>query len=241
MNKNKNFKWVLLLLCVTFFSCEKKETAEPASSITDNGIISGTIVNYSATAIDSIITYGYLNTSSIGKCKVSTEGKFTMSLPTPKLERIGSVPGLTISDTTALTAMQEGIYTNIHGFVTGEIMKCNYTTNTETNVGAAFSEFIYMDRPITIKGSENLTLKNDMFTINETLNYNVILKKGWNEIVTKIDASALNFAGGTITMSATNTRTDDLQWKFFQTASYSGVKQQAKGQSIIKTLRLFRK
>ena len=236
-----NFNLFVLALSLALFSCNKTEVSvSEKSSITNDGIFSGKIVNYSSTAIDSIKSVKSSNSSLLDKSKVTTDGKFSMSLSTPILRKIGSKKGIIISDTTALIGNLEELYTYKNGSRTGVIRKCNFTTDSVNSAGMSNSAFIYADRAITVKGTELYSYTFGDYSENSTLNYNITLKKGWNELVVKIDAFSQTTTSVTSTNSATNIITSDLQWRYFEVSNDYDVKQKAKRQSGLKSLGLLR-
>ena len=235
----RNFKLGLLLISVAFISCDKKDDSTSlTSSISSDGVISGTIVNYASSSIDSIKLEGHLAKSTLDRSAVSTAGKFSVTLSAPTLKKLGRGPkGVTVSDTTALVANLEQFYTYKNELRTGQIGKCNYTTDSVQTAGMSRSIFLYADRPTTIKGVED---ESPIYGLSvddsEILTYDVKLNKGWNELVTKIDVYSKTATSLTIKMTLTNTLTSDLQWRYFKSSSYYSVISKTKGQLGLKPI-----
>lgn len=76
--------------------------------------------------------------------------------------------------------------------------------------GVALSLFIYADREVTQKGMCDGTV--DGFT--GTIIYDIKYKKGWNEIVLKIEK--VSKTTGDVTMRMSNTIPSDFKWMYFK-------------------------
>jgi len=221
------FKVILIVLVATFYSCEKNEVPQVTnSSITSDGVLSGTIVDSTGVAIDSIDAETYDNSQEyptilfIGRSGVANNNKFSMSLSIPNLSlgRIGSgFGGVTISDTTALGNSITNIYLYKGRNQVGQLIKCNYTSVSLRKLGMTYSRFTYVDRVTTIKGAHTQLGRYGIYGYVDTLKYvyNVTLKKGWNEMVYKIEKMENTKMGVTTTRSVTNDIPSDLQLRYF--------------------------
>ncbi|MDD4992324.1 MAG: hypothetical protein PHR83_08840 [Paludibacter sp.] len=236
------FYVILIVLVAIFYSCEKNAVSQDTNtSITSDGVLKGTIVNYASAAIDSVKVFDYDN-SSFGNSSVTTEGKFSMILSIPKLSTIGNGPeGTTVSDTNALGNSIFNIYLYKNRKITGELIRCNFTSDSLKTLGMSYSRFLYVDRTTTIKGVQTLLGRWVMSGYVDTLKYvfNATLNKGWNELVFKIEKLENTKMGVTTTWSLTNNIPSDLQWRYFKSSIYSGVKQKAKGQKELVSFDLF--
>ena len=232
------FKVMLMVLVAAFYSCQKSEKDEtPASSVSTDGVLSGTIVNYASATLDSVKVYD--NSSYIGRSSVTTDGKFSMSLSIPKLYKTGTIEGVTISDTTALVG-NAIFYCYKAGIGTGELGKLNFNSKIDSiKSGMASCLFIYANKPFTMKGTRTDSFSSGVYSENATYIYDITFKKGWNEIVIKIDAySSTSSTSFTEKMIYSNTITSDLQWRYFPNSS-SNVRSNAKGLSGLKSGKLF--
>ena len=230
------FKLVLFIVVAAFYSCGKDENVSSAeSSITPSGFIRGTIVNY-ATSPAELITF---NDDFIAD--VSKVGDFSIILPIPKMpyfSQIGAISGVQISDTEALISEPVDIVA-YHNGQEGELMKTNITSsiNSLINItldstsltditsdtaslpditldltklqGVALSLFIYADREVTLRGMCDGTVDDFEGTIIYDLKY----KKGWNEVVLKIEK--VSKTTGDVTMRMSSTIPSDLKWMYF--------------------------
>lgn len=222
------FNVVLVLFVATFYSCGKDENVSSAeSSITSSGFIRGTIVNYATSPTESIT----FNDDFIAK--VSNVGDFSITLPIPKtpyFSEIAAISGVQVSDAEALISEPVDIvaYHNGHD---GELLKTNLDSSIESLIninldntsltedidldlsklqGVEISLFIYADREVTQKGIGENTV--DGFT--GTVIYDVKYKKGWNEIVFKIEK--ISITTGDVTMRMSSTIPSDLKWMHFK-------------------------
>jgi hypothetical protein len=91
------------VLVAAFYSCQKDNVSlGVSSSISSDGVFSGTIVNDS-NRIDSIKVYHFCNNEFLGKSGVSSTGKFSLALTNPVLRKMVTSPsGVVVSDTTAM-------------------------------------------------------------------------------------------------------------------------------------------
>ena len=239
----KIFKVILMVFVAIFYSCEKNDVAQVTnSSITSDGVLKGTIVNSASVAIDSVKVFVFDN-SSFGSSSVTTTGEFSMTLSIPKLSTIGNGPeGTIVSDTTALGNSISNIYLYKNRKSIGELIRCNFTSDSLKTLGMSYSRFLYVDRITTIKGTQTLEGRYSMsLGYVDTLKYvfNATLNKGWNELVFKIEKMENTTHGITTTWSLTNNIPSDLQWRYFKSSIYSRVKQKAKGQKELVSLGLF--
>jgi len=238
------FKVILTVLVVAFYSCKSNiENESSSSSITSDGLFSGKIVNYDSSLIDSIKVYDSSYSSSIlGKSSITNDGKFSMTLLIPKLRKIGTEIGimksLTVSDSTALIG-NIIIRTFKRGVWKADLQRCNINMDSVQTAGTSYTYFIYVDRAITIKGTENYSYSSEEYSKNLTFICNLKNKKGWNEWVAKIDSDATTKTCYTFKMSITNTITSDLQWILIPMPYYNGAKQKVKRQKGLNSLDLF--
>jgi len=200
------FKTVLLL-CISliiYSSCSKKDDTEPTTdtnnqTVTADGIITGTISNYSAGAFDAIECID-AGGNVFGNCTPTSDGKFSMKLSTPtNLQEIVAGSDVSVSDRTAKSTMVTmGIYKN--NSPVGELFKCNFTSYSSSIMKTAnnlMTVFMYFDKNCTIKGTESKT----------STTYDLNLKKRWNEVVLKVTGSS--------TYTLSSTIPTDLKWRYF--------------------------
>jgi hypothetical protein len=220
------FRVILMVLVAAFYSCKNEDMSGVGSSITSDGVLSGTIVNNAFAASDFII-YDYYYSEG-GECSVTTDGKFSMSLSTPYLKQIGSIKGVSVSDTTSLIGhIKFSSYKPLTKQF--ELKKCNYTTDSIRTAGMSFSEFIYADRAFTQKGIQIVSYQYGVYTKNETYVFNLKFKKGWNEMVEKVDSYSLTGTNITEKISFSNKVSSDLQWRYLP--NYLNVNSNVKGLS----------
>jgi hypothetical protein len=231
------FRLILVTICIAFLSCQKDENLTISkSSITNGGVLNGKIVNYVINSIDSVKAW---NNFFVGTGKVASTGDFSIGLTVPILLKLGTLSGVTISDSTAMTGTVS-IFSFLNFYNNGVLSKCNYTADSLNKAGISNSVFIYSDRVVRINGThtETFTLDNNTQTSNYNVYYNVMIKKGWNELVYKVISNIQTTNSETISGSLTNTITDDLQWHFFN-IGYSYVHKELTGKSQQKTEKLF--
>ncbi len=206
--KKTIFKLILVILCITFFSCQKDDLSASKSSVTSDGLIKGKIVNFVPNSIDSVSAIiEYLD----GSGSVSTTGDFSFILEVPELGMILAEKGLTISDPNAMIGSTVTFYSYLNKNLAGALKKCNYTNDSTAVTGMAYSYFIYSDRTFTMKG----THVNTYMFLNTTQSYvfNITLNKGWNELVRKLTSYTSSANITTESISVTNNITSDLQWQ----------------------------
>lgn len=232
---NTIYKFIFVALCVTFFSCNKDENLSTgASSITSDGVLSGKIVDFVPNSIDSVKVLG---SGNIGARKVLSSGDFTIGLSVPQLSRSGNLSGVTLSDINAMTG-SVSINTYLNNNFNGSIRKCNFDSLYINKAGMSYSMFVYSDRDFTMKGTHIETGIRVDRTEKFTANYQVALKKGWNELVTKVDLYTLTSNSLIQTQTVTNIITPDLQWHFVKYDN-SAVHEELNGKVQVKWNMLF--
>lgn len=222
------FKFVLVVVCLSVFSCKKDEATQPvssgSSSITSDGKLSGVISNNSTSLVDSIVLVE-ANYLPLGKCKVPTTGSFTITLGIPTvLEKIGKSPvGVVCSDTTAMSGEVDMFVAYKKGIETGVLVKGNNATLDTPKAGDSRSMFVYFDRAITINGT-GTEISNDtipayngsiqqIIKTTATTNYsNVKMNKGWNELVMTTNSLAVTATTATISATFSNTIPTNVKW-----------------------------
>ncbi len=232
------FRIIVMVLMAAFYSCQKSDVSPgTSSSITSDGVFSGTIVNDS-NRIDSIKFYsyfGYINNIDsiilLGKSAVPSTGKFSLVLTNPVLRKLGSLAsGVVVSDTTALVGNLYGLEAYKGGIYTGSVYKINYSLGVDsTKAGMSVSQFMYSDRAFTIKGTE---IHADTYE-NLKTNYSITFKKGWNEIVRRVDSYSKTPTTSTTVETYSNTVTSDLQWRYYPNNNASTVRAKTQGVSCL--------
>lgn len=224
---NTTFKIIITLLLATFYSCQKNEVLPIVSgSITIDGVFSGTIVNDS-NRIDSIQVYTY---DLIGKGEILTDGKFSLKLTIPPLDQITAFPsGIVVSDTKAMYSTPFICSTYKGRVYKGDIFKTNYLVTESTKAGNTASQFIYSDRDFSIIGTNVISEIDNRITFYHKLNYNVLFKKGWNEIVYKIDTYSKTSNTLTVVETYSNNITSDLQWRYLSFYGSSSIQAKTYG------------
>ena len=220
------FTVIIVALC----SCEKDETNLTALANTNE--LSGQISNYSSSKIDTIYAYDY---SAFGaRAKVTSVGKFSMVLPIPvKVRKIGTMKGLSVSDTTALIGdLDLRVFKS--GRNTGYLQRCNFMSDSVEYAGMVNSMFMYSDRPFTVKGTQRSEYSDYGKEYISTYEYNLTFKKGWNELVSRIDSYTQSSDTIVLKMLGTNNIPSDIKWVFFDESSYYTVKASTKTKMSIK-------
>ena len=232
------FRIIVIVLFAVFYGCQKNEVSIGVnSSITIDGLFSGTIGNDS-NRIDSIKAYD--NNSLIGKSAVSSAGKFSVTLTTSFLHKIGNnYDGLIISDTTAIVADVFDFKPYKGGVYAGYVSKDNSSINGSAKVDQSTSLFMYSDRTFTIKGTEIHVNTNNGFTYKININYSVTFKKGWNEFVCKTSYSTTSTTT-TVVETYSNTITSDLQWRYVPSPAFSVPAKTRGVQDVVRQGFLFR-
>lgn len=242
------FKFVLVVVvCLSIFSCKKDEVTQTvssgSSSITSDGKLSGVISNNSTSLVDSIVfkDRDYL---TVGKCKVPTTGSFSVTLALPALKKIGKSPvGVVCSDTTAMSGEVDMFVAYKQGVETGALVKGNNATLDAPKAGDSRSMFVYFDRAITINGT-GTEISNDtipayngsiqqVFKTTATTNYsNVKMNKGWNELVMTTNSLAVTATTATISATFSNTIPTSVKWTCVSFPSF--VKAQVPARKLTK-------
>lgn len=211
--------FILIAQCIILLSCTKDDIENLGTpSISLSGVLSGDIVDYSSGLIDSVKLDSYNMT---GKSVVSSDGKFSIIINNPETYKIGTVSGLEVSDTNAMMAWTATLYAYKNEIETGELTKCNYTSlDDQYNEGMAYSLYWYSDREISIKGP----IEYQDSTFSSTTNYDINLKRGWNELVMKNDLYSATTSDTTMAASLTNIIQADLKWHYFKYESTVSLK-----------------
>lgn len=222
-------------------SCDKTEETVVANSSSNNGVLSGKIVDFVPTAFDSIAFVVYDNNTetikTLGKSKISSLGEFSwfMINPTISLEKIGSIEGVAVSDSNALTTSLH-INTYKSGVETGNIQKCNYILEDDI-IGASNSGFIYSDRAITIKGTEVDNGTNSSgFSYADSTTFNLSLKKGWNEFSSTVLTFTSTANSEKSSRIVSNNIGSDLQWRYFSYERFNVQKKVKSHQPVLRSL-----
>lgn len=192
------------------YSCQKDENIlTVSSSITNDGVLSGKILDFVPSSIDSVKA---LDFSFVGKGKVASTGDFSIGLAVPVLTKLAKLSGVVVSDSIAMTGTVS-IFSFLNIKNNGVLYKCNYAIDTLNKAGMSISVFIYSDRPVRLTGThtETHTSDNNTQTSNYTVFYNVMMKKGWNELVYKVISYKRTTNSETMSESLTNNITGDLQ------------------------------
>lgn len=207
------FKIIVIVLVAAFYGCQKSDVSVGLnSSVSSDGVLSGTIVNDS-NRIDSIKIYHFSNNEFLGKSGVSSLGKFSLALTNPVLSKIGTFPnGVVISDTTAMIGAVF-VIDAYSGTYNGTVYKANCSLFDSIKAGNSGSDFIYSDKAFTTKGTGIYADTIDGVTSNLKLNYNVTFKKGWNEYVWRVDSYSHTSTTETEVETYSNTVSSDLQWR----------------------------
>jgi len=236
--KTRHFYLMLILFTNCFISCKRDEEVTDINTVTSS--ISGYISNYSDNLdlIDSI--YCYNDDILLDKCKVDSDGRFTISLPVtpPNYEKITSkFPSNIISDTTALINNSHtfwffsslGFEIKINNKESGYLTKSNGTFPYNNDYSGflknySCSNFIYCDKLTKIIGL-NVNEKVDDYI--STSSFNLTLNKGWNEFTyTMVIDSVLDLQNistgisiktGKTEQTFSNTNMPSLQWRFIKT------------------------
>jgi len=227
------FRIIAMVLVAGFYSCQKSDVSLGVSSINSDGVFSGTIVNDS-NRIDSIKVYSdslmVISAVSLGKSTVSSSGEFSLILSNPVLHKIGTGPnGVVVSDITAMVGNVFKLEANKGGIRTGTIKKSNFSIRNSMIAGGSESQFMYSDRAFTIKGTEILVDTSNDYTYNFKINYNIIFKKGWNEIVLNVDSNSDNTSSKTAVETYSNAVTSDMQWRYYPYNNASSVRVKTRG------------
>lgn len=182
---------LFLVPLIITYSCTVKEDNEPSVNsknqcITPDGVLSGTISNYAIGKFDILKVSDIFNFTILNSCTVSSDGKFSMSLPIPSLNtlsEVGAFPNAILSDENVHFGGAELGYPIAYqgNSMVGYVIRSNSSIIGNANI-ATF--FYYFDRSCTIKGSGSLQALPGV-----TLEYDMSVKKGWNEIVVIISST----------------------------------------------------
>lgn len=215
--KNIEMKTLLTFLSFTVFSMMLFVSCENKTELTQN-YISGSIDSYDPTSFDSIlcmdykidsVTSIYTNYHKVGNVVINSTGKFSAVLTAPlnKHTILSRIEGnFSISDSTVYIGyLRLQAYKN--GKAIGYVIKCSdgfYTTTAFSN----YSSMIYVNKNVTINGT--------FYHNQNSMTYNLNLKKGWNEVIytyTYILQSDNKYNMG---LTISNTTNEHLKWRFIK-------------------------
>lgn len=166
---------VLFVIILNIVSCDEGPQNLSKSSITAEGILSGTISNHDPSLVDSILVLD-ITSSIIGRTKVSDKGFFRVELSTPHLNKGTNVwAPFTVNDSTAYNGIVAGIYIYKNMKQTGRLTKMNQLSY----IGGSSSSFYYSTTQNRIKGSISpYSYDNNS---KESYECDITLNKGWTE------------------------------------------------------------
>ncbi|MDD2799419.1 MAG: hypothetical protein PHV20_12575 [Bacteroidales bacterium] len=226
MSKKNLFFSLVIVLGLLFTGCKKDETpgSNGTTSLT-NSTLTGAIESYPSGAKDSlyaIVSDTATKVGFVGHTVLSATGSFSLPLESPssnflqKAEIDVAFVG-TISDRTALISINPIQLIIIKNETpVYEIMRANFTTiENSSNVNAAYSIFVYSNKPLTVNGSSTLDFSDFGGALILTEKDNFTLKSGWNELVYKVETMTTTATSASITMTLTNNIPSDLKWRFF--------------------------
>jgi hypothetical protein len=205
--KFKSFP-VILLCVLSLFACkdDEKETAVANASITQAGVLSGTIVSTNLPANGTVVCVDENSSTDIGTAKVGSDGKFSCTikiLSESSLVALEENDGMIISEKNV-----KGTVFFTHFRTTGSEINLFKTSINMENLSditnsteIAVSVFMYVNKNVTISGNEN----ND----GENIIIDMKLKKGWNEVVQK---SSINLSSGQVESRITTTVPNGMKW-----------------------------
>jgi hypothetical protein len=208
-------KNLLKLFCIALFSTFFLTNCDPDSDFQEK-LIRAEVVDFNPLKADSAIFMDYQLDSDflfitefheIGRCKISEKGKFSGYVNSPVYtysikERI-HYPFI-ISDSTARIA-----YLIIRAFKAGKYMgnfvKCNssYLINP---VGNSYSIMIFSTKDLSVTGI-------DRTRYNFHREYDLKLKKGWNEVFHN-QQTIINGFNTIRKETITNRAFEELKWRF---------------------------
>lgn len=201
---------IIAIFGLAFISCKKDE-------INSDGIIRGTIADFEEGTVDKIKCFNELEDDLLGESQVSSKGEFSMNLATPICEEIGGSSSVVVSDPTTKTTFGT-MYAYKNDTELGMLVKCNITDLLAfTTEGAAIAQFMYADKPCTVKGTENETDGGDYIA---TTIYDLNLKKGWNEVVQIIDEYVITSSSLKLKTTISTSIPSGLKWRYFSTTQY---------------------
>lgn len=176
------FSFVLFLsvLSASFTACNKDD--DDGDSSTVGSKITATVSGVGSGQVDTVVLYysAHATYELIAKAAFKNNG-FTMelpeTLPSRYLETLkNDMPaGVAISDASAKGCFNTSIRALKNDSFVGDIEYLNFSGKEEDyKTGAAYVELVFVDRDVTITGTDT----NDDYTQQ----YNCNLKKGWNYI-----------------------------------------------------------
>lgn len=131
----------------------------------------------------------------LGRTALAADGKFSFaSLPTPgasTLSKIADVSeicinGFTISDSAALSA-SAALFTRAQKNVRFDLIAYDTLNNGVTT--ARTGTLIYVDRAVTVKGSQTCTIEDQTLVAD----FDLALAKGWNMTTSTLNAGSKTF------------------------------------------------
>lgn len=138
------------------------------------------------------------------------------------MRKLVSIPsGVVVSDTTVMIGNLNDIETYEGGIFNGRINKCTISFENGIKAGMSTSKFVYFDGSLTMKGTELYTDTYNSVTSTTRIIYNNTFKKGWNEMVVKIDSYTETSTTITTVETYSNTVTPDMQWRYIPYNNYS--------------------
>lgn len=166
---------VLFVILMIIVSCDEGPQNLSKSSITAEGILSGTISNFDPSLVDSILVLD-ITSSIIGRTKVSDNGFFRVELSIPHLNKGTNVwAPFTLSDSTAYNGIVAGIFVYKNMKQKGRLKKMNQLSY----IGGSGSSFYYSTIQNRIKGFVSpYSYDNNS---KESYECDITLNKGWTE------------------------------------------------------------
>lgn len=205
--KFKSFP-VILLCVLSLFACkdDEKETTVANSSITQAGVLSGTIVSTNLPANGTVVCLDANSSAEIGTAKVGSDGKFSCTLkalPDGSLETLEMDEGITISDKNVKGGSFSPIFrasgTESYLVKTNLSLENLSDINDLTEISA--SAFMYVNKDVTVSGNVSDDDGNVVMDMK--------LKKGWNEVVGVMN---VNLSTGKVTAKYTTTIPSGMKW-----------------------------
>lgn len=210
-------------LILSTFSCSKKDgldnkTADDSFKITAKDIINSTnkVFETKVSEVRGVITLKNNTTNTIAKT-LYHGNEFTIALPkAPAAQFLETFwgndvdfAGLTMSDKTTKTI----IFSNLLAYNKIDNKLGYFFLESKQNNIWYYTFWMYADRDVSINGTANW---------NGLQNYNLILKKGWNEFYGIYEGSSQTF-------TSTKPSASSFSWVFYDLNSYN-----SKGNSIIR-------
>lgn len=187
-----------IVILLNVVSCNDERQILLKSSVTVEGVLSGTISNYDPSLVDSLVILDITN-SIIGRSKVSEKGFFSLSLTNPHLNMVTNImTPFAVSDSSAYSGVIAGINIYKNKKQTGVLIKKNLLSF----IGSGNSTFYYSTAQNNIKG----IVSSGSFYTNSKDNFNCDfnLNKGWTETT--------NFRTDNTTITLSNHLSEDLKW-----------------------------